>query len=325
MKIIITGGCGFVGHRLVDYFLRNTKHDIAIMDKMTYASSGLDRVRDIEAYDDKRVEFYSYDLTRKVSEGIYKELRNTSYIFHLAAESHVDNSIADPEPFIKSNVLGTMHILNFARRLPHLKGFCLFSSDEVFGPAPVGYFFKENDRYNATNPYAATKAAAEQLTNSYGHCYKLPVFIIHAMNIIGERQHPEKVVPLFIRKIMNDEEVSIHYDGKSIGSRFYIYAKDVVQGIHFLTNRFQPLEMYNIVGTEEVNNLQLAQMIAKAMGKNLNYKMVDSHIVRPGCDTRYALDGTKMKKLGWECTTTVEQAIEQIVKWSIKNPKWLYI
>ena len=148
MKILVTGGCGFIGHHVVEHFLKTTVWDIVIFDKLTYASSGFDRVRDIKAFDDKRVTFFTTDLASPIPPGVYQETKDIDYILHLAAETHVDNSITDPEPFVISNVVGTMHMLNYAKKLPNLKGFNYFSTDEVFGPAPEGVNYKEWDRYD---------------------------------------------------------------------------------------------------------------------------------------------------------------------------------
>lgn len=143
MEILITGGCGFIGHHLVEHFLKSTDWKINVLDKLSYAACGFDRVRDIKAFDDKRVKFFTADIGKEISEGLLSEMKNADYIIHLAAESHVDNSIKNPEPFVVSNVLGTMHMLEFARKLHHLKAFVYFSTDEVFGPAPKGVNYKE--------------------------------------------------------------------------------------------------------------------------------------------------------------------------------------
>ena len=327
MKIMITGGCGFVGAHVVEHFLRCTDFEIYILDKLTYASSGLDRVRDINAFDDERITFFSSDITQPISEGVYKECGDVKYILHLAAETHVDKSIDSAEPFVMSNVVGTLRMLDFARKCKKLKAFCLFSTDEVFGPAPEGVEYKEWDRYNCTNPYSATKAGAEQLTLSYMNSYGLPGFITHCMNIFGERQHPEKFIPLCIRKIKHDETVTIHGtpDGKKAGSRFYIHARNVASAVHWLMYKYEQREMYNIVGEKEFSNLELAQTIASIMGKELRYEIVDFHSSRPGHDLRYALDGTKLKSIGYQIPMVVEESLRKTVEWTLDNDKWLYL
>jgi len=330
MKILITGGAGFIGHHVVEHFLKNTKWEIVIFDKLTYASSGFDRVRDIKAFDDKRVTFFTTDLTRPIPPGVIQETKDVDYILHLAAETHVDNSIDDPEPFVMSNVVGTMHMLNYAKELEDLRGFNYFSTDEVFGPAPKGVDYKEWDRYNSTNPYAATKAGGEELALAYSNTYRIPVFITHGMNCFGERQHPEKFIPKVIRKVLNGEVVTIHSDAtKTIpGSRFYIHCRNVAHALHFLLDRFQFREKYNIVGEKEVTNLKLALLIADILEKPLEYELVDFHSSRPGHDLRYALDGSKMENMGWDLPVDFERSLERTVKWYFKskeNKRWLYL
>src|SRR3989344_9376531 len=186
-RILITGGCGFMGHHFVDYVLKNTDWDVVIIDKLTYASHGLDRLRDIAALDNKRVLVLGCDFSQSLSEGVRHEVGEVDYIVHMGAETHVDRSIENPEPFVMSNVVGTMHMLNFARSLPHLTWFVYFSTDEIFGPAEEGVSYKEWDRYNSANPYSATKAGGEELALAYANTYKLPIIITHTMNVFGER------------------------------------------------------------------------------------------------------------------------------------------
>jgi len=325
-KIIITGGAGFVGHHVVEHFLKNTNWKIVIFDKLTYSSRGLNRIRDIKAFDEKRVSFFSVDITREISEGVYRENKDANYILHLAAESHVDNSIKDPKPFVYSNVIGTMNILDFALKCDNLLKFNYFSTDEVFGPAPIGVNYKEWDRYNSTNPYSATKAGGEELSLAYMNTYGLPGFITHTMNIFGERQHPEKFIPMVIKKLRDDEVIYIHSDKnrKISGSRFYIHARNLANALHFLLDKSEQREKYNIVGEKEISNLDLAKKIAEIMNKKLKYEMVDFHSSRPGHDLRYALDGSKMESIGWTVPMTIDESLKSTVLWTLENQdKWL--
>ena len=326
MKVLITGGCGFVGHHVVEHFLKTTDWDIITFDKLTYAASGLDRVRDISAFDDERVSFFTVDFTREISEGVVQETNDVDYILHLGAETHVDNSIEDPKPFVYSNVVGTYNMLEFARLCKNLKAFVYFSTDEVFGPAPEGVAYKEWDRYDCTNPYSATKAGGEELVLAYMNTYGLKGFITHCMNIFGERQHPEKFIPKCIRKIEAGETITIHgtADGKQSGSRFYIHARNVANAVHFLLDKFEQREKYNIVGEMEISNLDLAKMVADAMGHNsLKYEIVDFHSSRPGHDLRYALDGGKMESIGWKVPMTIYESLKSTVQWTLRNRKWM--
>ena len=328
MRVLITGGCGFIGHHVVEHILKmNPSWEVVIFDKLNYASNGFDRLRDISVYDDKRVTVMPVDFTQPISEGVIKELGNIYYILHMGAETHVDNSIDNAEPFVMSNVVGTMHMLELARKIPTLNKFCYFSTDEVFGPAPNGVRYKEWDRYDSTNPYSASKAGGEELCLAYANTYRVPLFITHTMNVFGERQHQEKFIPMCIRNIRDGKEVTIHSDEKKkvSGSRFYIHARNVASAITFLLGNSEQREKYNIVGELEVSNLKMAQVIAGVLGKKLKYKMVDFHTSRPGHDLRYALDGTKLKEMGYEHPREFEESLAKTVLWYINNPKWLEI
>lgn len=324
-SVLITGGCGFIGHHVVEHLLKKSESKIIIIDKLTYAANGYDRLRDISVFDDKRVRVFSADFTKPLSEGVKQEIGKVDFIIHMGAETHVDNSITDPEPFVMSNVVGTMHLLNYARTLPDLRKFIYFSTDEVFGPAPRGHSYREWDRYNSTNPYAATKAGGEELCLAYANTYKLPVVITHTMNCFGERQHPEKFIPSTIRKVLSGDTISIHSNPArtKAGSRFYIHCRNVASAVYFLMDRGAIREKYNIVGEKEVDNLEMAQFIAKVLGKELKYEMVDFHSSRPGHDLRYALDGDKLKAMGWEIPVTFEDSLTKTIQWYERNPKWL--
>ncbi len=324
-RVLVTGGAGFIGHHFVNHLIINTNWDIVVLDKLTYASGGLDRLRDINIFDEKRVLILAADFTRPIDGGLAKEIGDINYILHLGAESHVNNSIKNPEPFVMSNVVGTMRLLDFARKLSNLKKFNYFSTDEVFGPAPEGVNYKEWDRYNSTNPYSATKAGGEELSLAYANTYGLPVFITHTMNVFGERQHPEKFIPMSINKILKGNKLLIHSNSSKTkaGSRFWIHARNVASAIMFLLDHAKNRDKYNIVGEKELDNLELAQAIAKVLGKDLNYEMIDFHSSRPGHDLRYALDGMKLKEIGWSLPMDFEQSLEKTINWSLKNPKWL--
>ncbi|MDD5699640.1 MAG: GDP-mannose 4,6-dehydratase [Candidatus Nanoarchaeia archaeon] len=328
-RVLITGGCGFIGHHVVEHIIKNTDWEVIVLDKLSYASSGFGRLRDIGVFDDRRVTVFAADFTNPLPKGLKEEIGELNYILHLGAETHVDNSIRDPGPFIIANVVGTMRMLDFARTLASLEKFVYFSTDEVFGPAPEGVAYKEWDRYNSTNPYSASKAGGEELALAYANTYKLPVIITHTMNVFGERQHPEKFVPMTIRKILNGEKILIHSDPTKTkaGSRFWIHAKNVASALLFLLEKGQNRDKYNIVGEREVDNLQMAQFIARVLGKELHYEMIDFHSSRPGQDLRYALDGTKLAGMGYGFPRTFDESLTNTVKWYFKeganNVKWL--
>ncbi|MBI2140925.1 GDP-mannose 4,6-dehydratase [Candidatus Woesearchaeota archaeon] len=325
-RVLITGGAGFIGHHLVEGVLKETDWEIVIMDRLDVSGS-LERLRDISIWEREkhRVKFIWWDLKAPVNQIAANQIGKLDYIWHLAASSHVDRSIQDPLSFVMDNVVGTCNILNFAREIKGLKLFIYFSTDEVFGPAPEGVLYKEWDRYKSGNPYAATKAGAEELCVAFENTYKLPIIVTHTMNCFGERQHPEKFIPMCIRKILNGETVTIHSDKTKTksGSRFYIHARNVGEALLFLTKKCQIGEKYNLVGEREVSNLDLAKFIAKVVGKELKYEMVDFHSSRPGHDLRYALDGTKLKELGFEYPKTFEESMAKTVKWTLEHKEWL--
>jgi dTDP-glucose 4,6-dehydratase len=329
MKIIITGGCGFIGHHFVEHIYKNTDWDIIIIDKLSYASNGFERMRDTYTLHSNRVKVFTSDLILPLSHGLIKEIgTDVDYIVHMAAETHVDNSILDPKLFINNNIQSTVNLLEYARiHLTNLKTFFYFSTDEVFGPALGDTLYKEWDRHKPTNPYSASKSAAEQICIAYENTYKTPLMIVNVMNAFGERQHVEKFIPLCIKKILNNEKIYIHSypDKKTSGTRFYIHARNIAEAVLFLIKNGTIGEKYNISGEREVSNLEIAQLIAKSMNKEneLNYELIDFHSSRPGHDLRYGLDGTKLFNMGFKLPLNFEESLKKTVEWTLQNQKWL--
>jgi len=328
-RILVTGGAGFIGHHLVEHLLKNTDWQIAVLDRLTYASAGFDRLRDIEAFDSRRVRVYTADFVHELGLGLLQEIGEPNYLVHMAAETHVDNSISDPWPFVQSNVVGTFRILEWARSMTRLEKMIYFSTDEVFGPAPEGVLHDEWHHYNSTNPYSATKAGGEELCLAWANTFKVPVMISHTMNVIGERQHPEKFVPMITRRVLSGEKILVHANPEKTrsGSRFYIHARNVSSAVLFLLECGRVRDKYNVVGEKEVTNLEMVETIGRILGKKPNYELVDFHSSRPGHDLRYALDGRKMREMGWEIPKTFEESLEQTVRWTIdpRNRRWLEI
>ena len=336
-KILITGGAGFIAHHVIDEILSTTDWEVVTLDRLDF-SGNLNRLKEVvDSYsltDQKRIKIVHHDLKAELNPQIKSTIGKIDYIAHLAAGSHVDRSIDYPLEFVMDNVVGTAHILDYARNLDHLEIFSYFSTDEVFGPAPKGVNYKENDRYNSTNPYSATKAGAEELVVAYENTYGLPSFITHTMNVFGERQNAEKYIPMVIKRVRDDEVVTVHANQEKTiaGSRHYIHAKDVANALLFLLQydiaSLKPDETgakcqkFNIVGKDEINNLELAQFIAKVQNRELKYEMVDFHSSRPGHDLRYALDGTKMANMGWKPQSAF-QRLESVIKWTLDNDRWL--
>lgn len=325
-KILLTGGCGFIGHHFAEYVHKHTDWDIIIIDKLSYASMGLNRLRNNNLLLSPRVKVFAFDICQGFSDGIKQEIGNDiNYIVHMAAETHVDKSIAEPFKVITNNVNSTINLLEWARTLKKLEIFFYFSTDEVFGPALGDTLYKEWDRHKPTNPYSASKSAAENICIAYENTYKIPLMIVNVMNAFGERQYVEKFIPLCIKKILNEETIYIHsYPNKlKSGTRFYIHAQNIASAVLFLIQNGTIGEKYNIAGEKEVSNLDLALLISKFVGKELKYEMTDFHSSRPGHDLRYGLDGTKIYKLGWKPTFNFEQSLEKTVKWTLNNLEWL--
>ena len=338
-KILITGGAGFIAHHVVNKILSNTDWEIITLDRLDF-SGNLNRLNEIVSSfsekDRKRVKVVHHDLRAELNPEICATIGHVDYISHLAAGSHVDRSITYPLEFVMDNVVGTANILDYARKLDCLERFAYFSTDEVFGPAPKGVNYKENDRYNSTNPYSATKAGAEELVVAFENTYGLPSMITHTMNVFGERQNAEKYIPMVIKKVRDSEVVTVHANSEKTvaGSRHYIHAEDVADALLFLYSydlsslsadlTGAKCQKFNIVGKDEIDNLELAQFIANTQKKELKYEMVDFHSQRPGHDLRYSLDGSKMKKMGWVPDSAFDR-LEKTIHWTLKNDRWLAI
>ena len=334
MRILVTGGAGFIGHHLIDELMLNTDAEIVSLDRLDY-SGNLNRLHNVMQYrfDSHRVKIVHHDLKAEINPHVASHIGKVDVILHLAAGSHVDRSIDFPMEFAMDNTIGTINLLQFART-QNLQRLIYFSTDEVFGPAPHGIKYKEQDRYNSTNPYSASKAAGEEFAVAFENTYGLPIYITHTMNVFGERQSPEKFIPMCIRRVRDGDKITIHADPTKTkaGSRHYIHARDVASAMLFLLDQPTVKMMdyggakcpkFNIVGKEEWDNLKLATAIADIQGKPLHYEMVDFHSSRPGHDLRYALDGDFMKSLGWIPKFDVMERLSQTVEWSLKNEEWL--
>jgi dTDP-glucose 4,6-dehydratase len=329
MRILVTGGCGFVGHHFIDHLIKNTDWEVVILDRLSYASSGFDRLRDSKLFDESRVLILSADFTQPIIDGLANEIGAVDYIVHMGAETHVDRSITDPRPFVLSNVVGTMEVLEFARKVKGLKKFIYFSTDEVFGPSENEYAFKEWDRYKSSTPYSASKAGGEELTIAYHNTYGVPTVVIHTMNIFGERQHPEKFIPLMVRKLLQKEVIELHADftRNTFSTRCWIHARTVAAAVFFLLTTGETGEKYNVVG-ERRSNLDLVILAAetiRGMGIELDWRSmsVDAKTARAGHDLHYILDGEKMAAMGWKAPVDFTNSYHKTVKWFVNNKRWL--
>ena len=325
-KVLMTGGAGFVGHHVVEHILKNTDFEVVCLDRLDTSGTiaRLQQVLENLPAEQGRVRFVFHDLKAEINEFVAGQLGKPNYILHLAAGSHVDRSIEDPMSFVMDNVVGTTNLLNYARQLDSLDLFVNFSTDEVFGPAPQGVKYKEWDRYNSTNPYSGSKAGQTEMGMAFANTYQLPLITTFCMNIFGERQHPEKYIPMCINRVLKGESITVHSSKEGDpGKRHYIHARNVASAVLFLLDNFEQREKYNIVGEKELNNLQLAQFIAEVLGKELKYELVDFHSSRPGHDLRYALDGSKLKDMGFEYAANFEQSLTKTIQWTLDHPEWL--
>lgn len=336
MRVLLTGASGFIGSHFTEAILRTTDWTVVGLDRIDETSS-LRRITDTFAFADhrNRFQFVWHDLRAPINPSIERELGGIDLVLHLAASTHVDRSIVDPPSFVLDNVLGTCHLLEWARR-KHLAAFVNFSTDEAYGSAPDGVAFTEESPYRSGNPYAATKAGAVELGQAYWNTYGVPVITTHCMNVIGQRQAPEKFLPMLVRQILSDETVTIHADPSRTrpARRGYIHARNVWNAIEFLIGCDRgdlviPAastvfgQRFNIVGDRELDCLELATLVADILNLPLHYELVDFHSSRPGHDLAYRLDGSKLAKMGFSQPVTFERSLEQTVMWFRDNPTWL--
>lgn len=316
MKLMVTGGAGFIGSNFIHYLL-GYYDDVEVInfDKLTYAGN-LDNLRDIE--DDRRYEFIKGDICdiRLMSDVVKK--KGIDQIINFAAESHVDRSITGPELFIRTDVFGTFTLLEICRRFD-IKNFIQISTDEVYGSIENGSF-KETDPLTPSSPYSASKASADLLTNSYFVTYGLPVCITRSSNNFGPHQYPEKLIPLFIINALHDKPLPLYGDG--LNMRDWLYVEDNCLGIDLVRQHGEKGEIYNIGADNEHTNIEITNIILKELNKP---KSLIKHVEdRLGHDRRYSIDSEKIKNLGWEAKKSqdFENSMKETVKWYVKNIRW---
>lgn len=312
MKILVTGGLGFIGSNFVRHILQKyPTYRITNLDKITYCGNP-DNLKDLE--NNPNYHFVKGDICDK--EIIDKIMENTDIVIHFAAESHVENSIQDPYIFTKTNVLGTQILLESANRYG-VKKFILISTDEVYGNVHRGSV-KETDRLHPTNPYSASKAAAELIARSYFLTFKMPIIITRSSNNFGPYQHPEKLVPRFLSLLLEGKKVTIHGTGMNV--RDWLYVADNCEAIDLIMHRGEIGEIYNIAGEYELTNLEITQLMLKELNKD------ESQITfvkdRLNNDWRYSLDCTKLKELGWQRKTNFEESFRKTIQWYKDNRWW---
>jgi len=307
-KVLITGASGFVGSHVTKY-MANLGYEVVALCRDQH-SGNAQRIAGIP-----NVKIVFHDLRQQISGAKWhQEIGKVDYVFHIAANSHVERSIHSPLEFVYDNVIGTANLLEAIRfnNRDEVKKFFNFSTDEVYGPAPTGYDHTESDRHRPSNPYSGSKSAQESIAYSYYITYGIPVVTTNTMNIYGEGQHPEKFISMCIQNFKKGKPQIIHSLLKnnlettmdrnmveSFGSRYWLYVENVSSALHFLMSRGLPGHTYNIVGDVEKNNEEVALDISTIMGLEPSLIYQDFHRSRPGHDRRYALDGFKMRNMGW--------------------------
>ncbi len=313
MKILITGGCGFIGSNFVHYLLKNTKHEIINLDALTY-SGNPDNLKHIEKNERYRFVHGRIEDKKLVSE----LLADVDYLVNFAAESHVDRSILDPKPFINTNIEGTATLLEACRH-SDIKKMVHVSTDEVYGELGESGKFVESLPLLPNSPYSASKASADLIIRAYHETYGLRIATARPSNNYGYYQYPEKFIPLMITNLLEDKPVPLYGEGKNV--RDWIFVEDCCAGIATILDRGKSGEVYNVGGQSEKRNIDIVRAILKLLWKDESYiKFVKD---RPGHDYRYALDNTKIRRgLGWAPKVNLEDGLERTVEWYKKNPSW---
>lgn len=319
MKLLVTGGAGFIGSNFIYHILEKyPDYEVINLDALTYAGN-LDNLKEAEEKFKGRYEFVKGDIC---DEGLVDELvRGVDAIVHFAAESHVDRSIEDPDIFLKTNILGTHTLLKAALK-HNKKRFHHVSTDEVFGSLSLdgNEKFSEKTPYDPRSPYSASKASSDHLVRAYFHTYALPVTISNCSNNYGPYQFPEKIIPLFILNAMEDKSLPIYGDGKSV--RDYIFVKDHCNGIDLVLHKGKIGETYCMGGESEKNGIEMADIILDTLKKPESLKMFVGD--RLGHDRRYAIDNSKIKsELGWSPKVSFEEGIKNTIDWYLKNQEWV--
>jgi len=322
MKVLVTGGCGFIGSNFIRFLLKNHPDwKVVNLDKLTYCGN-LANLKDVEKHPNYR--FIRGDIAdRKLVNELFKSEKFDA-VLNFAAESHVDRSILDPSPFIETNVKGVQVLLEAARQYP-VEKFIQISTDEVYGSlGPTGKF-TEDSPLKPNSPYAASKASADLLCRAYQKAYGLPVIITRSSNNYGPYQFPEKLIPLMIRNALLGKELPVYGKGEQI--RDWLYVEDNCRAISLVLERGKIGEIYNIGGNCEKRNIEVVEMICQILKelRGLNPKIKFIKDPRgPAHDFRYALDCTKMKKeLGWEPQVKFEEGLKRTINWYLENQDWV--
>jgi dTDP-glucose 4,6-dehydratase len=330
IPILITGGAGFIGAHMVRLFVEKyPNYHIYNLDALTYAGN-LENLKDIE--NRSNYTFIKADITDEEAIDALFNTHKFEAVIHLAAESHVDRSIENPLAFVKTNVLGTMNLLNAFKKCWNGdfegKRFYHISTDEVYGSLGETGLFTETTAYNPNSPYSASKASSDHFVRAYGETYGLPYVITNCSNNYGQNQFPEKLIPLFINNIIHNKSLPVYGDGNY--TRDWLYVKDHAKAIDLVYHEGVNGETYNIGGFNEWKNIDLVKLLCQQMDAELGRPHGTSEQLitfvkdRPGHDLRYAIDASKIKnELGWKPSVTFEQGLEKTIKWYLSHQDWL--
>ncbi len=330
MKILITGGAGFIGSHVLCLFVKNyPQHTVFNLDALTYAGN-LENLKEIESK--PNYTFIKGDITDEELINKLFEQHQFDSVIHLAAESHVDRSIKDPLAFIKTNIVGTTILLNAFKKTWENdfqgKLFYHVSTDEVYGTLGQTGLFTETTPYDPNSPYSASKASSDHIVRAYGETYGLPYVISNCSNNYGQNQFPEKLIPLFINNIINRAPLPVYGNGEY--TRDWLYVKDHAEAINLVFHKGKNKETYNIGGFNEWKNIDLIKEVCKQMDVKLGRPQGESENLitfvkdRPGHDLRYAIDASKInKELGWKPSVTFEEGLAITIDWYLNNNTWL--
>ena len=328
-NIIITGGAGFIGSHVVRLFVNKySEYRIINMDVLTYAGN-LENLSDIE--DAPNYVFERVDIVDAAAVDALFDRYQPEGVIHLAAESHVDRSIEDPLAFVRTNILGTVNLLNSFKRIHkdfEGKRFYHISTDEVYGTLGREGLFEETTAYDPNSPYSASKASSDHFVRAYGETYGIPYVVTNCSNNYGQNQFPEKLIPLFINNIVEEKPLPVYGDGQY--TRDWLYVVDHARAIDLVYHEGENGETYNIGGFNEWTNIDLIKVLCTQMDEKLGREKGSSEKLityvkdRPGHDRRYAIDATKInKELGWTPSVTFEEGLSITIDWYLSNAKWL--
>lgn len=334
MRIMLSGAAGFVGSHVLRHLLQETDYEIAC--PVTFRHKGVPARIELAMAGipgaAERTHVVLCDLRSRLDSVTVSRLGHCEAVLNVASQSHVDRSIERPAPFIEDNVQLMTTVLEYAAAVD--AGIVLqMSTDEVYGPAPGGYAFREGDPLLPSNPYAASKAAQEMISISYWRTYGVPVVITNTVNLLGESQDPEKFVPKTLRALLRGDRPTVHVSPKGRpGSRFYLHARNLADAWLHLLRTHSPAvypqadrpDRFHITGEREVSNMEMVRRIASAAGLPLpKVELVNFHSARPGHDSRYGLDGSKLAATGWKPPVPLDESIERTVRWSLEHPEWM--